>query len=53
MIEKYESERAHSEHLNGAALAHLRSALEGKPSSGLDARALVPHPAGNAQKGGL
>jgi quinol monooxygenase YgiN len=53
VIEKYEYERARSEHLKGAALADLRSALEGKLSSGLDARALVPHPAGNAQKGGL
>jgi quinol monooxygenase YgiN len=53
MIEKYESHRARSEHLKGAALAGLRSALEGKLSSGLDAQALVPHPAGNAQKGAL
>jgi quinol monooxygenase YgiN len=52
-IEKYQSERARSEHLKGAALADLRSALEGKLSSGLDARALVPHPAGDARKGGL
>ena len=53
MIEKYESEQARSEHLQGAALADLRSALEGKLSSGLDAQVLVPHPAGNAQKGAL
>jgi len=53
MIEKYESEQARSEHGNGAALAHLRSALQGKLSSGLDAQVLVPHPAGNAQKGAL
>ena len=53
MIEKYESEQARSEHLKGAALADLRSALEGKLSSGLDVQALVPHPAGNAQKGVL
>ena len=51
MIEKYESEQARSEHLQGASLADLRSALEGKLSSGLDAQVLVPHPAGNAQKG--
>ena len=53
MIEKYESEQARSEHLKGAALAGLRSALEGQLSGGLDAQALVPHPAGNAQKGVL
>jgi quinol monooxygenase YgiN len=53
MIEKYESEQARSEHRNGAALAGLRSALEGKLTSALDAQVLVPHPAGNAQKGAL
>jgi quinol monooxygenase YgiN len=53
MIEKYESEQARSEHLTGAALADLRSALEGTLSSSLDAQVLVPHPAGNAQKGAL
>jgi quinol monooxygenase YgiN len=53
MIEKYESEQARSEHLTGAALADLRSALDGKLSSNLDAQVLVPHPAGNAQKGAL
>ena len=53
MIEKYESAQARSEHAKGAALADLRSALEGKLSSGLDAQVLVPHPAGNAQKGAL
>ena len=53
MIEKYESEQARSEHLQGAALTGLRSALEGKLSSGLDAQVLVPHPAGTAQKGAL
>ena len=53
MIEKYESEQARSEHLKGAALAALRSALESRLSSGLDVQALVPHPAGNAQKGVL
>ena len=51
MIEKYESEQARSERLQGASLADLRSALEGKLSSGLDAQVLVPHPAGNAQEG--
>jgi quinol monooxygenase YgiN len=51
MIEKYESEQVRSEHLKGAALTDLRSALEGKLSSNLDAQVLVPHPAGNPQKG--
>ena len=53
MIEKYSSEQARSQHLQGAALADLRSALQGKLSSGLDAQVLEPHPAGNAQKGAL
>jgi quinol monooxygenase YgiN len=53
MIEKYESEQARSVHAKGAALADLRSALEGKLSSGLDAQVLVPHPAGDTQKGAL
>ena len=53
MIEKYESERARPEHVKGAALAGLRSALEGKLSSGLDEQVRVPDPAGNAQKGVL
>ena len=53
MIEKYESDQARSEHLNGAALADLRSALDGKLTSGLDAQVLTPHPAGNHQKGAL
>ena len=53
MIEKYESEQARSEHAKGPALADLRSALQGKLSSGLDAQVLAPHPAGNPQKGTL
>jgi quinol monooxygenase YgiN len=53
MIEKYTSEQARSEHRNGAALADLVSALEGKLSSPLDAQVLVAHPAGNARKGTL
>jgi quinol monooxygenase YgiN len=53
MIEKYESEQARSEHSKGAALAALRSALKGKLNSSLDIQVLVPHPAGNAQKGVL
>jgi len=53
MIEKYASPELRAEHLHGAALADLRSALQGKLSSGLDAQVLLPHPAGNAQKGAL
>ena len=53
MIEKYASEQARAEHRNGAALAGLLSALEGKLSAALDAQVLVPHPAGNARKGVL
>jgi quinol monooxygenase YgiN len=53
MIEKYQSEQTRAEHLKGAALADLRAALEGKLSSGLDAQVLVPHPAGNTEKGAL
>jgi quinol monooxygenase YgiN len=53
MIEKYESERARSEHTKGPALADLLSALEGKLSRDLDAQLLVPHPAGNGRKGAL
>ena len=53
MIEKYESEQARTEHLTGAALADLRSALDGKLSRSLDVQVLVPHPAGNAHKGAL
>jgi quinol monooxygenase YgiN len=37
MIEKYESAERRAEHLRGAALADLRSALQGKLSNGLDA----------------
>src|SRR5215469_3624532 len=47
MIEKYESEQARSEHIKSARpLGDLRSALEGKLTSGLDAQVLTPHPAG-------
>jgi hypothetical protein len=48
-----EPERARAEHAKGAALAGLRSALDGKLSSGLDAQVRVPDPAGNAQEGVL
>jgi hypothetical protein len=37
-------------HSNGAALADLLSALEGKLSRDLDMQVLVPHPTGNLQK---
>ena len=53
MIEKYESDQARAEHAQGTALADLRSALEGKLSSGLDAQVLTPHPAEDSQKGAL
>ena len=53
MIEKYASEQARSQHSKGPALADLRSALEGKLSRDLDAQLLVPHPAGNLEKGML
>jgi quinol monooxygenase YgiN len=53
MIEKYASEQARSQHSKGAALADLRSALEGKLSRDLDAQLLVPHPVGNLEKGML
>ena len=53
MIEKYASEQARSQHSQGAALADLRSALEGKLSRDLDVQLLLPHPAGNPQKGML
>ena len=53
MMEKYESEQALSEHYNGAALAELLSALEGKLSRDLDVQLLVPHPTGKPEKGAL
>lgn len=53
MTEKYEDEQVRSEHLQGAALADLRSDLDGKLSGNLDAQVLVPHPAGKPQKGAL
>ena len=53
MIEKYTSEQARSDHRRGAALADLRSALDGKLGADLDVQILMPHPAGNAQKGAL
>jgi quinol monooxygenase YgiN len=53
MIEKYESAEALAEHSNGAALADLLSALEGKLSRDLDVQVLVPRPTEDAQKGAL
>jgi quinol monooxygenase YgiN len=53
MIEKYASEQARSQHRQGAALAELLAALEGKLSTRLDAQVLVPHPAGDLAKGTL
>lgn len=53
MIEKYASEDALNEHLNGAGLGELRVALEGKLSSGVDVQVLSPHPGGMASKGAL
>jgi quinol monooxygenase YgiN len=53
MIEKYASDQTRAEHLQGAALADLKSALEGKLSRALDVQVLMPHPAGNPQKGAL
>jgi len=50
MIEKYESEQAVSEHSNGAALADLLSALEGKLSRDLDVQVLMPHLTGHPEK---
>lgn len=53
MIEQYESPAARSEHLNGKALTDLMSALKGKLSRPLDVQVLMPHPAGDPQKGAL
>jgi hypothetical protein len=46
-------QQAPAEHHEGAALADLRSASEGKLSTDLDAQVPVPHLAGNPQKGAL
>jgi quinol monooxygenase YgiN len=53
MIEKYESAQARAEHVKGAALADLRSELDGKLSRPLDAQLVEPHPAGEPGKGVL
>jgi quinol monooxygenase YgiN len=53
MIEEYASQEARAEHLKGAALADLRSALDGKLSGAMDVQVLVPRPAGDAAKGAL
>jgi hypothetical protein len=46
-------QQARSEHRKGAAPAGLWSALENKLSTDLDAQVLIPHLAGNPQKGAL
>jgi quinol monooxygenase YgiN len=48
MVEKYEE--ALAEHSNGAALADLLSALEGKLSRDLDVQVLVPRPTGRTRR---
>ena len=53
MIEKLQLGTGAIRVRKGAALADLRSALDGKFSTDLDAEALIPHPAGNPQKGAL
>jgi quinol monooxygenase YgiN len=53
MIEKYASQDAVAEHVNGGGLAQLRAALEGKLSTGIDVQVLIPLPAGMASKGAL
>jgi quinol monooxygenase YgiN len=53
MTGKCDSSQAPPEHAKGAAPADVRSALQRKPSGGLDPQVLVPHPAGNARKGAL
>jgi hypothetical protein len=53
MIEKYASDQVRSEHPKGAPLTDLRAALDGTPSTGLEAQVLGPHPAGSTQKGTL
>jgi quinol monooxygenase YgiN len=53
MIEEYASQEARAEHLKSAALADLRSALDGKLSGAMDVQVLVPRPAGDAAKGAL
>jgi hypothetical protein len=46
-------QQARSEHREGAALADLRSALEGKLSTDLDAQVLIPHLPETLQKDAL
>ena len=53
MIEKYGSKQARSEHIKSAALADLRSALEGKLTSSLDAQASCRTQQEPPQKGAL
>jgi hypothetical protein len=53
MIEKYESEQAHSEHSNCSALADLLSAMEGKLSRDLTCRSWCRIRPDRPQKGAL
>ena len=46
-------QQARSERRKGAARTDLRSALEGKLSSDLDAQVLIPHLPETLQKGAL
>jgi quinol monooxygenase YgiN len=52
MVEKYDSRDAYEAHGNGAALAGVRAALEGKLAAPVDLQVLTPHPAGTS-KGAL
>ena len=52
MIEKYASQDAVQEHINGAGLAGLRAAIDGKLAAPMDVQVLTPHPAGTS-KGAL
>jgi hypothetical protein len=53
MIEQYQSEPVRSAHLNGQAVADLRSALGGRLTGPLDVQVLTPHPVGDPHKGTL
>jgi hypothetical protein len=51
--ERYRARARISCRSNGAALADLLAALEGKLSRDLDVQVLMPHPTGHPQKGTL
>jgi quinol monooxygenase YgiN len=53
MIEKYVSQDALARHGKSAPLADLQAELAGKLSGDLDVQVLIPHPAGNPDKGAL